>query len=416
MARPGVVAAAAIGVAALAFGLRLLEATALATTSADTMVPALVAAAFLCAAGLARRSAPAVVGFSLGFAALLGAIEAIAVIRGWLPATPAVDRPLLVALAGLAGTAATLVAWRFLEVQLGGDWIRARRSLIVVVVVGLVAFAFANAVATASAEPVAVRPDQLTPLRLATRIALALATAALVVGAALVVLPRLAGSWRRATGRGGVGWGQALVDAFLPALALRRRTVETERARLAADLHALVIPELRHAVRATSGADPAVAARVRSALDEVELLMTSRQSPILEAFGLVAALEWLAERTQERAGVVVGLEVDPATTNERPPLHVERAAFRAAMLAVDNAVRHALGSAIDMGVLVERGRISLRIDDDGTGMSAEAPGLPAADHRGLADLRTEAEAVGAQVDIGSRQGQAGTSVAFDWPA
>jgi signal transduction histidine kinase len=414
-----VAAAAAIAVVAIAFVLRLADAIRLGTISADAMVPTLVAIAFLCLAGLARRSAPAAFGFSLGVGALLGAIEAIAVIRGWLPATPVADRAFLVAIAGVTGTAATLVAWRFAMAQLGDDGVTPRRDLVFVLAVGVVGLFFAFAVATAATDPIALRADEVTPLRIATRIMLALSSAALVVGAALVVLPRLARSRRQATAPGGVGWGGALLDQFLPALAPRRVTAESERARLAADLHALVVPELRNAMVATSRADPAVAARVRSALDEVEQLMTTRHSPVLESFGLVAAFEWLAERTQERAGVTVGLEIDPATTDTRPSRAVERAAFRVALLAVDNAVRHAQGAAIHLGVRVERKRVSLQIDDDGPGLSAAphgSPGPTAGEHRGLMDLRAEAEAVGASVEVGPRPGQPGTRVAFDWTA
>ena len=415
MAHPGAAAAAAIAVVALAFGLRLAEARALGV-AADAMVPALIASGFLCVAGLTRWRAPTVAGFCLGAGALLGAIEALAVIRGWLPAAATADRPLLVALAGVAGTAATFVAWWFLVAHLGREFATARRDQVTVLAAGVVGLVFAYALVTAGTEPVTVSADEVTPLRVAIRLMLVVASAALVLGAALVVLPRLARSRRSATGPGGVGWGQALLDAFVPAIAPRRRTAETERARLAADLHALVVPELRHAVVAASSADPAVAARVRSALDEVEQLMTTRHSPVLEAFGLVAALEWLAERTEERAGVSVGLEIEPGTTDERPPHDAERAAFRVALLAVDNAVRHAPGAAISIRVRVGRGRVTLRIEDDGPGMHADAAATPVGEHRGLADLRAEAEAVGANVAFGTRPGQVGSSVAFDWTA
>src|SRR6267154_423149 len=72
---------------------------------------------------------------------------------------------------------------------------------------------------------------------------------------------------------------------------------------------------------------------------ELERLMADRWPVVLEAFGLVEALEDLAERTEADGTVEVGLEVQGAAGRPRP--EIERAAWRVAQLAIDNAVRHA---------------------------------------------------------------------------
>ena len=94
----------------------------------------------------------------------------------------------------------------------------------------------------------------------------------------------------------------------------RREATEAERARLAADLHAHVLPELRRAAAAaaSAGAPPEMQVDLRRALEDVEQLMHQRQSIVLEQFGLVAALEWLAERTEERSALRVQLDLDGA--------------------------------------------------------------------------------------------------------
>ena len=69
--------------------------------------------------------------------------------------------------------------------------------------------------------------------------------------------------------------------------------------------------------------------------------MADRWPVVLETFGLVEALEDLAERTEAEAGVQVALEVGAAAGRPRPD--IERTAWRIAQVALDNAVRHAVG-------------------------------------------------------------------------
>ena len=72
---------------------------------------------------------------------------------------------------------------------------------------------------------------------------------------------------------------------------------------------------------------------------------SSRRSIVLEEMGLRAAIEWLAERIEDRSDVRVEIEVEGDNTVvgeavTRPPRDAERAAFRVAQLALDNVVRH----------------------------------------------------------------------------
>ena len=57
----------------------------------------------------------------------------------------------------------------------------------------------------------------------------------------------------------------------------------------------------------------------------------------------MAALEWLAERTEERSALRVQLELDGAVPDGPAAIdaRVARAAFRIALLGLDNVVRHA---------------------------------------------------------------------------
>jgi signal transduction histidine kinase len=147
--------------------------------------------------------------------------------------------------------------------------------------------------------------------------------------------------------------------------------------------------------------------------------MADRWPLVLETFGLVEALEELAERTEAEAGVQVGLEiVGPDTDGRggRPQPDIERTAWRIAQVALDNAVRHAAAKEITLTVSVSPERIKLTITDDGRGFtSATATDAVRSGSRGLADLARRAAAVGGSLAIDARQ-PSGTIVRFDWPA
>ena len=147
--------------------------------------------------------------------------------------------------------------------------------------------------------------------------------------------------------------------------------------------------------------------------------MADRWPLVLETFGLVEALEDLAERTEAEAGVQVGLEIvgpDADARGGRPRPDIERTAWRIAQVALDNAVRHAAAKEITLTVSVSPERIKLTITDDGRGFtSATAADAVRSGSRGLADLARRASAVGGSLAIDARQ-PSGTIVRFDWPA
>ena len=195
--------------------------------------------------------------------------------------------------------------------------------------------------------------------------------------------------------------------------AAEEATVAAERTRLAGDLHAVVLPGLRRAIaEAESGGDPETLARHLRAVDlDLERLMADRWPVVLEAFGLVAALEDLAERVETDGHLAVQIDVERA--GERPPPAVERAAWRVAQVTVDNAVRHAHPSVITVTVSVDRDCLVLAIADDGTGFDPTAAGAIRIGARGLADASRRASAVGAAIRIEPRTG-GGTTVTLTW--
>ncbi len=214
---------------------------------------------------------------------------------------------------------------------------------------------------------------------------------------------------------------RVFVDEVVPGRAAgRAEAVETERGRLAADLHAEVLPSLRRALAEAEagGTVERLAADLRTAVDEVEALLVARRSIVLDEMGLLAGVEWLAERVEDRSTVRVEIAVEGTSgdgnAGARPPRDVERAAFRVAQLALDNVIRHAPGSHAQVTVAVQATAVRLRIEDDGEGPAVDEPAAARSGRRGIADMRAEARACGAGIEIGRAEVR-GTVVTFRWP-
>lgn len=196
----------------------------------------------------------------------------------------------------------------------------------------------------------------------------------------------------------------------------RRNAIAAERARLASTLHAEFLPNLdRLATQNAAGASrEEVTERLRELQDEVRRLMAERRLVVLEEFGIIEALEWLVSQAEERGPFAVELTVDDASTSDRPPREVERAAFRIAQLAVENAIQHAGPTRLALHVLASSDRVSISVADDGHWVEPPSDERRR-DHVGIADMRSEASQVRGAVELVPSDG-GGTTVQFAWPA
>jgi signal transduction histidine kinase len=422
-------ALAAVALVGLAVLLKVAVTIPGASPSPDRSVPVLLAAAALCAAGLSIRRAPPIAWLSAVAAAGIAALEILGIVRAWQPFAAIGDWPWVVAIAAAALVSATAIAAVYAGRRRSSiSRLALRRCVGLAAVIGVGAVIGLSGWALAAAFDDVARgramPD-LWPLRWTGRAGLGLIALGGIFGAVADLVAPVSRARRRlhaavpnATSDSRVRTFLGLLgDELLPsAPGQRRRVADEERARLAADLHARVLPDLRRAALAAGapGVPSSLAAGVRDALAEIEHLMEGRQSIVLESFGLVAALEWLAERTEDRERLRVDVELDGdlvADATAVPP-DVRRAAFRIALLALDNVVRHAAASHATLRLRVDLGRLSLSIADDGLG--SETRERPATAGRGLADMRSEAAAVGASLSLSSAR--SGTVVEVTWPA
>lgn len=211
--------------------------------------------------------------------------------------------------------------------------------------------------------------------------------------------------------------------ALAPLLGLAQRTqlqrdlavaaAETERARLAADLHDDALQQLTMLVRTLDeGGHSAEADEAREIATKLRSVVGDLRLPILDDLGAGAALEWLVERVEPLAGGPVKLERSDET--RRPPANVELAVFRVAQEALTNAIKHGKPPiAVHYDVRAD-GRVTLAIDDAGAGIGPEAAEeAPRAGHFGLANMQQRAEQIGAMLDV-RRWPAGGTRVALEW--
>jgi signal transduction histidine kinase len=90
-------------------------------------------------------------------------------------------------------------------------------------------------------------------------------------------------------------------------------------------------------------------------------------------------------------------------------------AYRIAQEAISNAFRHSNGSEIDVEVTYSSERLTLRVCDNGKGMSGDILASGRAGHWGLSGMRERAQKIAAQLSIWSRPGT-GTEVDLSIPS
>jgi len=204
---------------------------------------------------------------------------------------------------------------------------------------------------------------------------------------------------------------------------LTRRLVqaeELERRRIARELHDRVGQSLSALninldiiSRESDSLPPTVrqrledsAALVDGTLQSIENLMAELRPPLLEEYGLGAALGWYAEDYSRRTGIRAALaDVSPEATKKlRPEAAV--ALFRIAQEALNNVVKHARAKTVRIEISTGEDALVLEVRDDGDGFDAStAP----RGRWGMTTMRERAAAAGGSFELESKPG-AGTAV------
>ena len=198
-------------------------------------------------------------------------------------------------------------------------------------------------------------------------------------------------------------------------------SVEMERAAIAREIHddvggSLTALKFDLAWIARHTPVPEVQQRVQTALETVTHAIESSQRimhnlrPAILEQGLVAALQWMAQRFERRNAILTTFRT---SHDELPPLPpgVPLAAYRTAQEALTNISKHAHATRAQVDLTVAGHVLSLEVSDNGRGLSQED--LSKTRSFGIRGLRERAAQVGGWVDLAS--GPGGTTIILSVP-
>jgi signal transduction histidine kinase len=197
---------------------------------------------------------------------------------------------------------------------------------------------------------------------------------------------------------------------------------ELERQRLARELHDETGQALTSILLGLKGIEEAkseeekrqsvLALRelVVSTLHDVRRLAVELRPKALDDFGLVPALERLAETFAEQTSIDV--HVEAALGKARPAEEIETALYRIVQEALTNVVKHANAKTVSVSLTRNDNRIAVVIEDDGRGFD---PSTGSDEGLGLVGMRERIELVDGRLTVESGEEQ-GTTIAVEVPA
>ncbi|HZM36820.1 MAG TPA: PAS domain-containing protein [Burkholderiales bacterium] len=152
-------------------------------------------------------------------------------------------------------------------------------------------------------------------------------------------------------------------------------------------------------------------ALVDGTLQTIENVMADLRPPLLDEYGLGAALGWHADELMRRTELRV--QLDDGVKERIRELRPEAAIvlFRVAQEALANVSRHAEASTARIALRIADDAFVLRIQDDGRGFD---PAAASATRLGMKSMRERAEAGGGTLSVSSAPGQ-GTIVEVRLP-
>ena len=199
--------------------------------------------------------------------------------------------------------------------------------------------------------------------------------------------------------------------------------IAQERNRLARELHDSVAQTLYGLTLQAEAANRKLAAgqleavagylrffrdSTQQTLLETRLLIFELRPPILDEVGLAIALQTRLEAVESRSGLDYQLDLLEV---ERLPPQVETGLYRITLEALNNILKHARASQVNLSLQQDGERIHLEIRDDGIGFDPEA--LQTHGY-GLQSMRERAEQLGGSFNL-QCEPKVGTTIIVETP-
>lgn len=147
---------------------------------------------------------------------------------------------------------------------------------------------------------------------------------------------------------------------------------------------------------------------VEQTTQRIRDVLANLRPPVLDDYGLVAALKWYSRRFHQRTKIIMTVEGDELTP--RLPPRLESVLFRIAQEALTNVAKHSRAGKVIVSVKEQRGSVSLIIADDGVGFNpSQLTNCRGSQGWGLMTMMERAEAEGGKFHVES-QPDSGTRV------
>jgi PAS domain S-box-containing protein len=214
-------------------------------------------------------------------------------------------------------------------------------------------------------------------------------------------------------------------DAEAALQSLTRRLVqaeESERRRIAGELHDRVgqtlsalninLDILLGMLGEQAPADVRMRLRdslalVDGTLQSIENVMAELRPPLLEEYGVGAALGWHAEEFSRRTGIAIEFEDLAKQKNRELPREAGVALFRISQEALNNVAKHANARRVTLRLEVDGSEMVLTIRDDGSGFDV-AQARARSSRYGMTTMKERVLAAGGQLEVDSAPGKGTT--------
>jgi signal transduction histidine kinase len=195
------------------------------------------------------------------------------------------------------------------------------------------------------------------------------------------------------------------------------RLQEEERARIAADVHDGVVQimvgslcELQAAMAHLAADSQLVETKqqrardlLRDSITELRRVIYDLRPITLDTAGLVPAIENLKEDLEQIARTTIEFSVIGSPCRFAP--ETEIGVYRIVQEAVNNAIKHAEASDVQVVIRFGQGELVVQVSDDGSGFSLQEAASLYGDHAGLIGMQERARSLGGKLTVSSQVGE-----------
>ena len=193
------------------------------------------------------------------------------------------------------------------------------------------------------------------------------------------------------------------------------QTQENERQRIARDLHdeigailsavKMKVGQAKRKAKDLEALAPVLAETTDMLTDSIQNVRRISHAllpPLLDKFGLEAALKDLAEKSQSADGPVVRFVIEGE--NRRLPQHQELGLYRVALEVLNNALKHAQATHIEVKLGFYPEQMVMEIKDNGIGFNVESK-KASASGLGLKNIESRVLTIGGNWEFRSQKGE-----------